>query len=798
MSRMGAGTGGKAVPPGGPGSGVALGDGPGNAGVPEGSRPGRRWARVALGMLAVAAAVALPLAGWIASPLPPEMASPPPVPSLHLQDRHGLPLRSTRAGEGSRGGWIGFDEIDPDLLRAFLAAEDDRFFQHAGIDLRAVARAARSNLSAGRVVSGASTITMQVARLLRPIPRNWRGKIAQALWAVRLEAHLEKSRLFEIYLNLLPLGQGAIGVSAASHLYFDAPASELSPGQAALLAALAHAPSLENPLVSAEKAARRKDAVLGRMVREGYLTPAEAERASAEPVLRGHEGSPFHAPHFTGWVLASREGGRGASGTLRTTLDLALQEELEGEVRHAVRMLQRRGVSDGALVVMENRTGDILAWVGSPDFWEERDGQVDMVVSPRQPGSALKPFLYGAAFDRGFTPASVFPDVPRSYATPSGPYSPQNYDRTFHGPVRARQALASSFNVPAVELAHRLGVSAFLDVLREAGFASLDRSAEHYGLGLALGNGEVTLLELANAYRGLANGGVWRPPRALLTGGAEEWADDRRFLSAGAAALVLDILADPVARIPGFGTETPFDFPFPTATKTGTSRHFTDNWAVATTAGFTVAVWVGNFSGQPMGGVSGVSGAGPLLYRAVLRTARRYPAGHLPSPEQAGALPHPVCLLSGMRATPDCASMIEWFLAGTEPLAFDDWQVGGMTVLPAEYAEWEGTQISRDEVRVAARSEGRGGSEEAILPYSILSPRDGDRYSVPPGTEGRYATIPLTAVGTAPDEAAEWFVDGERIRSARWTLVPGEHRFQVRWASGHEAVARIVVEGEAR
>jgi penicillin-binding protein 1C len=220
-----------------------------------------------------------------------------------------------------------------------------------------------------------------------------------------------------------------------------------------------------------------------------------------------------------------------------------------------------------------------------------------------------------------------------------------------------REALASSYNVPAVDMAERVGAGALLGTLRSAGFASLDRTADHYGLGLALGNGEVTLLELANAYRGLASGGVWRPERLLvhdgprrdidwaeLSGGrggrtaADDVVEGRRFVSSGAAALVLDILDDPVARVPGFGVETPLDFPFPAAAKTGTSRHFTDNWAVATTAGFTVAVWVGNFSGRPMQGVSGITGAGPLLYRAALQTAKRYPPGALPTPAMAGAV----------------------------------------------------------------------------------------------------------------------------------------------------------------
>lgn len=749
--------------------------------------------------LAATAAGALALAGWVALPLPAEVADPGGVPSLVIQDRHGLPLRTTRAEDGSRGGWIPLGEVDPELIQAFVAAEDRRFFEHHGVDPWALGRAARDNLAAGRIVSGASTITMQTARLLRPTRRTWAGKAAQLLWALRMDAHLEKGAILEQYLNRVPLGQGAVGVAAAASLYFGASAAELSLGQAALLASLAHAPSRDNPLVDAARARARRDRILGRMEAIGYARAEDAARAREEPVLRRGESARFLAPHFTTRLLLAAEGeiataapapGAGApSGVWRTTLDLDLQQALEAEVRHTVDVLRDRAAAHAAVVVLDNETGGILAWVGSPDFWADTAGQVDMVAFARQPGSALKPFLYGLAFDRGYTAASVLPDVPRSYQTATGPYRPQNYDRRFHGPVRARVALASSYNVPAVELAERLGAGTLLAALREAGFASLASSADHYGLGLALGNGEVTLLELANAYRGLANGGVWRPYGWLED--APPLAESRRFLSAGAAALVLDILSDPVARIPGFGVETPLDFPFPAAAKTGTSRHFTDNWAVAATGRFTAAAWVGNFSGRPMRRVSGITGAGPLLYRAVMETARRYPPGHLPTPERAGAVAIPVCLLSGLLATPDCPSGIEWFLPGTEPTREDDWQRGGRTALPPEYAEWATTAAAEEGLALAPAGGPAEGAESGA--YRILSPRSSDVYERPVGLEARYATIPLSAVGGGADEAVRWSVDGRRLPGARWRVAPGTHWIRATWASGRSDSVRIVV-----
>jgi penicillin-binding protein 1C len=546
------------------------------------------------------------------------------------------------------------------------------------------------------------------------------------------------------------------------------------------------------------------------MRRSGVATAADVARARAEPLLGTSRSAPFLAPHFTTRVLSWSAAERAGATTIRTSLDVSLQAALEDEVRYTVESLRDRGVEQAAAVVLANETGEVLAWVGSPDFWSPDDGQTDMVVSPRQPGSALKPFLYTLALDRGYTAASVLPDVPKAYATATGPYTPRNYDRRFRGPTRVREALASSYNVPAVELASRVGTGSLLHTLHLAGFASLTHDAEHYGLGLALGNGDVTLVELANGYRALANGGVWRPwtwrpvPNGPPARGAA--GESRRVASAAASAIVLDILRDPVARIPGFGVSTPFDFPFPVAVKTGTSRHFTDNWAVGATRGFTVAVWAGNFSGRPMAGVSGVAGAGPLLHRAVMLAAQRVSPGVLPTPADVGAVAAPVCRLSGLRATPECVSLTEWFVPGTAPTRDDDWERGGRVSLPDEYAEWARGALrpAADGVTLAVAPDGTrplaSGSTlgtptapRAPAPFHIVSPLDGDRYAIPVGVESRYATIALRAAG-AGSQRVRWSVDGVPYDRERWELVPGAHELLAESARGDRAVVRIVVD----
>ncbi len=731
-----------------------------------------------LRLLLVASAALLGIGGWILLPLPPGLMDRVARPATEITDRDGAPLRTARAADGSLARWVPLAEMDPDVIAAFLAMEDRRFQTHPGVDLRAVARAARTNLAAGRVVSGASTITMQLARIVRPVPRTWVGKLHQALWALRIERHVDKATILEHYLNRVPLGQSAIGVDAAADLYFGARASAVSLGEAALLAGLARAPSSDNPLVSAGRARARRSAALHRLAAQGYTTAADIGRAVAEPLLGAGGRARFLAPHFTTRLL--RRADAPISGPWRTSLDLPLQEELEAEVRHTVESLRDRGARHAAVVVLDNPSGEILAWVGSPDFWADIAGQVDMVVSPRQPGSTLKPFLYGLAFDRGMTPASVLPDLPRVYRTATGVYAPRNYDRRFHGPTRLREALASSYNLPAVELVNRLGPGSLHATLHRAGFTSLDRSAEHYGLGLALGNGDVTLLELANAYRALANDGVWRPVRWRPKAADESDGPGRRVMSATAAALVLDVLADPVARIPGFGLETPLDLPFPAAAKTGTSRHFTDNWAVAVTGGVTVATWVGDFSGRAMEGVSGVTGAAPLMHRAALRVSRRYPPGTLRAPREAGALPVRICRLSGLRATDRCPHMTEWVQADRPPSMACDWHAADGVHLPAEYAEWAAARApDAPPVRPPAAS----------TALRILSPQDRDHYRIPPGVPARYATLPLRATES---EGVRWYVDGRSVTGSRWILEPGAHIVAVE-AEGQREEVRIEV-----
>ncbi|MHB1329431.1 MAG: transglycosylase domain-containing protein, partial [Gemmatimonadales bacterium] len=609
--------------------------------------------------------------------------------------------------------------------------------------------------------------------------RSWTGKVSQGLWALRLDGQLSKQEILEQYLNRVPLGQGAVGVDAAARLYFGMPASDVSLAQAAMLAGLAHAPSRDNPMVSLARAEARRNRVLDRLETTRLALTADLARARLEPAQGGGAAARFLAPHFTSWLLRRADTLR-LLGTVRTSLDPVLEQAVEAEVRHTVAQMRGYGAEHAAAVVLDNRTGEILAWVGSPDFYAAEAGQVDMVVSPRQPGSTLKPFLYGLALDQGYTSASILADVATVYPTASGPYAPRNYDRRYRGPVRFREALASSYNVPAVGLASAVGVAPLLGTLHRAGFASLTRRPDHYGLGLSLGNGDVTLLELANGYRALANGGLWRPVGWRAVEGGPTDGDHVRVISTEAAVQILDILADPVARLPGFGPSTPLEFPFPAAAKTGTSRHFTDNWAVATTAGFTVAVWVGNFNGRPLQGASGITGAGPLLQRTVMAAATRYAPGVLPTPADVGLVPVEICRLSGGRAGNGCPALTEWFMPGREPEQ-DSWFTAVGVRLPAEYVEWASRSSSGN--AVAAAGIVRASTDPVAAGFRITSPRDGDRYRFVPGVDANYATVGLRAAGGS--RPVRWYVDGVETKASRLPLTVGTHR--IRAVSGLES-----------
>lgn len=601
--------------------------------------------------------------------------------SIRILDRHGKTLMEVRADDGARARWVPLDQISPELQRAMVAAEDQRFPHHPGIDPLAIGRAAFQNLWNRRVVSGASTLTQQLGRNVSPRPRTLRGKVREMALALRIEASLSKEQILEHYLNLVSFGPSLRGVEAGSRFWFDKPANALSLAEAAMLAAIPRGPSMYNPIKAPDAVRERRDRILDRMLAAGTASQQEVDRAKREPLSIHGKATGWGAPHFARSLLSGAvhpEVGplSERASVIRTTLSASLQREVQTAARTQLSSLQGRNATAAAAVVIDNASGDVLAWLGAPDFLDEKHGgQNDGVLALRQPGSTLKPFVYAEAMEElGWTAATLLPDVELHVTTEQGEYSPRNYDGVFHGPVRLREALANSYNVPAVHATSILGPGRVLERLRRAGFSTLDRDASHYGTALALGDGEVRLLQLANAYASIARGGVVTPVRSVIE------ASDRagrpipfpaptseRVMQSGTAAVLIDILRDPHARMSAFGAHSVLDLPFDVAVKTGTSKGFRDNLTVGFTREVTVAVWVGNFDGSPMQDVSGITGAGPLFRSVMLAAMEAREAGAFGF-EGIDVEPAPICPLSGLRAGPHCPHRAsETFLRGTAP-----------------------------------------------------------------------------------------------------------------------------------
>jgi penicillin-binding protein 1C len=711
--------------------------------------------------------------------------------SREVRDRRGEVLRETLSPTQDRARWVRLDEVSPHFLRALIAAEDARFPFHPGVDYAAIVRAVGQNLAGGR--SGGSTLTQQVVKLVVGRPRSIAAKWRQAVLALRLERALGKREILEQYVNRASFGPREVGVEAAARAYFAKPAAQLSLGEAALLAALPKGPSHYDPRRHPERARARRSWVLARMEFLGMVTARDRAWAEKEPLALATAAPPFAAPHFTEAVLRQAAG----DGSVTTTLDSRLQRRTEVLVRRTAAALRSRGGSQAAAVVLENATGEVLAYVGSADWRDEREGRNDGVRALRQPGSTLKPFAYALGFERDLTPAAMLLDLEAHFTTAGGEYSPRNFDGRFHGPVLAREALANSYNVPAVRVAHRLSPGDLLAHLRLAGFRSLAEEEDHYGLGLVLGNGEVTLLELAAAYAALARGGEWMEPVLLRDAARPRRA---RAFSPQAAFLVTHVLSDPRARRAAFGERSALDLPFPAAVKTGTSTDFRDNWTVGYTPEVTVAVWVGNFSGAPMRGVSGVTGAGPLWNELMQAAMEGRPHRAFPPPD--GLETAHVCPRSGGLAGPHCGHRrVELFRAGTAPKHVCevhgevevDVRTGllagrgcGRTVRRTVRGERWGADLagwaaSAGRPLLPARYSPRCPGPERPTQLRIRSPRDGEVLALVPDLPRRAQRVALDAVVEGAPARVRWLVDGREVARApfpyggRWTLEPGTH-----------------------
>ena len=570
------------------------------------------------------------LLGWyalpFAIPLPPELLRNPTA-SPVVVDRLGRPLEHLPLRDFSRAVPVRLADLPPDLIACTLAAEDKRFFSHRGVDLLATMRAIFDGIRQRRITSGASTISQQLIKISSPQKsRSLPTKLREALAARRLEMTWSKQQILEAYLNRLDYGNLRFGPAEATRSYFQKPLSDLSLAECALLAGLPQAPSRLNPIKHPTAAIARRDTVLRRLLPSGKIAESRLVVALAEPLtLRPLKESPA-AP----W-LAAQAARQPQNAAIATTLDLDLQRALTTIVSEETAKLKSANLRHAAAVVIDNTSGEIRALVSSAGWDDPRGGQFDGTLTPRSPGSTLKPFTYLLAMSRlNASPATILADVPSPFRTPQGLELPENYDRAYRGPVTLRSALACSLNVPAMRQLNDLGGPLPLhQLLVQLDVLPATDDPQTAGLGLTLGNAPVRLLDLTNAYAALARGGLHRPPR--LFAAAETQADFVQVFDPVPAYLIAHVLADPVARTPAFAPGSPLELPFPCAVKTGTSSDFHDNWCVGFTTQFTVGVWAGNFENQPMKGISGITGAAPIFHRA-MRQLHPQPPADFPRP----------------------------------------------------------------------------------------------------------------------------------------------------------------------
>jgi len=737
----------------------------------------------------------LAFALWIRlGPIPP--ITPDTTPTI--VDRNGIVLYEPLSAGGTRNEWL--DDVPAPIANATIAAEDRRFEQHFGIDPIAIARAVVHDVIRLRAAEGGSTISQQVAKiLLGNPPRTIGAKVREAVIALRIEHRYTKRQILALYVNLAPYGEQTIGIARASRRYFGCAPEELTIAQSAWLASLPQRPS------TPRRALARQRIVLNRMHALHLIDAAAYREARAERLSLGRGVQPMLAPHFVERVRALL--GANSPRRVETTLDANLQASVRGIITAERANLLRHGAHSVAVAVLDNRTGEWLAWEGSGDYFgSDFGGAIDGVTTLRQPGSTLKPFTYALAFERGFTPATVLADVPSQFPTAEEgvAYTPRNYDGGYRGPLRARLALAGSENVPAVALLSKIGSPSLLRLLRGAGFHDLTRTADYYGLGLTLGDAEVTLEQLVTAYAAFARGGISVSPSmiraaaplrtdksvcatcggakenggagvrsssagrcgtdTLVCAPAESAAPATRVVSNRTAFWITDILSDPIAREFAFGRGGNLEFPFPVAVKTGTSQAYHDNWTIGYTRAVTVGVWVGNFDRSPLRNSSGVTGAGPIFHSVMLAAMRRMNGNdETPIVDRPDDLEQqPICALSGLRPSTSCPSIESEWLPRDGAVEFCAWHHANGVTWPAEYREW----ASAHERRTASAPRATSARDTR---FRITSPPNDATYLVDPTLHREFQSLHLRAT-----HDAKWFIDGKPA-PREWPLRAGQH-----------------------
>jgi penicillin-binding protein 1C len=666
------------------------------------------------------------------------------LPKPQFLDRYGTPLSVTFQNPWNVHDVRPLHDIPALLQQAFITAEDQRFYQHRGADWHARAQALWQNLTARRVVRGASTITEQVVRLLSPRPRTLWARWLEGWEAQRLERCFAKAAILEFYLNQVPYARQRRGVVQAARVYFNRDLDTLSQTEMLALAVLVRAPGRLDLAHGTTALLTPLARLAAQLYTTDQLSAQEYEQILTAQFSLMPPQLPVHASHFVRYVQhLEAPSVLLHQGKIWTTLDATLQRQAQALLESRLRDLHSRQVTDAALLVVDHHRNEILSWVSAGG------SQINAVLTPRQPGSTLKPFLYALALERGWTAATLIEDTPLAQPIGAGLHTFRNYSGRHYGPVRLREALGNSLNIPAVRTIDFVGQTAFLDRLHHLGFDSLTQPAEYYGHGLALGNGEVTLFELVRAYATLARHGVWQPLRATMHDVTPR-ASMPPVYSPEVSTLIAHILADPTARRLEFGGGSLLHFPVETAVKTGTSTDYRDAWAVGFSSRYTVGVWMGNLRQQPMRDVTGSIGPA-LILRALFADLHR----HTDTPPlflSPRLTPVMICRTTGERATPECPGVQEWFISPHLP--------GPAAAAPPPIPGSEGS------LRLSQPTPGLHLAMDPRIPDAL----EAFAFVLPPGT----AAVRI-----------HWLVDGSLVgttgqgeRQFLWPLARGTHTVQ--------------------
>jgi 1A family penicillin-binding protein len=727
-------------------------------------------------------------------PPPEELGARTLFASTKIYDRNGELLYEVFDASAGRRTMVPINEIPDDLIDATVATEDKTFYSNPGFDPLAILRSLWLNLTQGEIVSGASTITQQLVKTIFLSPeQTFTRKIAEAVLAQEITRRYTKDQILEIYLNEIYYGNMAYGIEAAAETYFGKTARSLTLAEASLLAGLPQSPSIYDPYTNLEAAKERQRVVLRLMAKQGYISQSEANAAWDEELSFVPLRVEMKAPHFVVYVIKLLEDKYGTEMVYRgglqvhTTLDLQMQDVAQEVARERVAELADRHVTNAALVAIVPQTGEIRVMLGSIDFWnEEIDGQVNVALALRQPGSSIKPVNYLAAFEKGWTPATLIMDVRTEFPNPPGPpYVPQNYDGKEHGPVLVRQALACSYNIPAVKTLQFVGVPAMIDMAGRLGITSFTEP-ERYGLSLTLGGGEVTLLEHTGAYAVLANGGLRIPPVAISSVEdsqgrvIEEYQPPagEQAISPQHAYLITNILSDNEARTPAFGPDSPLRLSRPAAAKTGTTDDWRDSWTMGYTPDLVVGVWVGNSDNTPMDHVAGSTGAGHIWHDFMERVLANTPPRDFPIP--TGLVSAEICARSGLAPTELCPqTRTEIFVDGTAPTEPDNiyQRIGICTASGQRATEFCPPELVEERIFEVYPEEYREWAERAGIPQPPL--HECELHSYP---------TPVELTSPVADQEIEGTVD---IRGSADS--PGFSHFVVEYGIGPDPIGWGIV-----